>query len=116
MSRTPIDLSPIHVDGALERAQLVVEGARQIRREHRRRRRDDRMGELLEAVQTINAEMREIRSLSSAVGRVPGAVSEDRERRIRDASRALQLERRKLRKMVNATPVPDVVTLDGGWS
>lgn len=101
-------------DFVLAEADEVLELARRVRDEHRRRRRDDRLQELTEAVARINQTMRPVRTLVQAAGwRGPGKVPRVLE--LHQASDALQRERRKLRKMLKATP-PGVASLDGGWS
>jgi hypothetical protein len=107
------------VEPILREAQATVEGARMTREEHRRRTRPDRLEELTAAIVSINRVMKPVRSLVQAAGwRGPGKVPYEFE--LRQVSEDLQRERRKLRKMLNATP-PGVVALDadpleGAWS
>lgn len=98
------------VSDALAHARAAVAHAQETRDRQRRRRRPDRMQDLLEAMGDIrNAQDRLRRYIMAATYRaVP------REPELRGLSDQLQRERRKLWKMMQRTT--SIGGLEGGWS
>jgi hypothetical protein len=91
--------------GALEQAEAAVAYAQQVRRYHRRRKinAETRHRELEVARERLKEAMKPLRT---EIGRFPyGAqtvTAEENREKIRQASKAIQAERRKLTKMMNA--------------
>lgn len=87
----------------LERAALAVENAQGVRKFHRRRSEpgtNQRERDIAVALERIKEAMRPLRSEIARFPYRPNAVITDAEKqRLRDASKALQTERRKLHKM-----------------
>lgn len=88
---------------ALETAEAAVAYAQQVRRYHRRRTdrdSDQRVSDIERARERLKTAMKPLRSL---IGKFPYGpqtdVAEANRQRIRDASTAIQVERRKLWKM-----------------
>lgn len=93
------------INSYLREAQLAVENAQEVRAYHRKKTlRGDgqRESDLQMALERVKAAMRPLRS---EIGRFPkqhpSATILSRQEKIRDASHALQRERRKLWKMLN---------------
>lgn len=93
------------IDGFLTEADLAVQAAQEVRAFHRKRSaRDDqqRQDDLTLALDRVKMAMKPLRS---EIGRFPkqppSATILARQSRIREASLALQRERRKLWKMLN---------------
>lgn len=96
---------------AIEDADAVVALAQQVRKFHRRRQNrshKQRAADIDMALMRIQEAMKPIRS---AIGAFPygpqTTVAETNRQRIRDASEALQRERRKLWKLKSATKVAE---------
>lgn len=99
--------TPDQISAFLEEANLATQSAQEVREYHRKRtvradqqRRDD----INLALERIKAAMTPLRSEIGRFHKQPTSdIVLDRQRKIREASKALQRERRKLWKMLNTS-------------